>query len=68
RATEAVVLDSDEGSGDNSSVGQHVPTGGDHRVIVGEGPSRRKGSRGSSSGSAPPLDINVEFVEPFREL
>ncbi|KAL5979102.1 hypothetical protein ACLOJK_018999 [Asimina triloba] len=36
RVTEAVVPDSDEGSGGNSSVGQHVPIGGDHRVAVGE--------------------------------
>ncbi|KAL5994008.1 hypothetical protein ACLOJK_038365, partial [Asimina triloba] len=35
-AVEAVVPDSDEGSGDNSSVGQHVPTGSDHRTAVGE--------------------------------
>ncbi|KAL5980244.1 hypothetical protein ACLOJK_036711, partial [Asimina triloba] len=66
RAIEAVVLDSDDGSGSNSSVGQHVPTGGDRWITVSEGPFRREGFRGSCSGLAPPLDINVEFVEPFR--
>ncbi|KAL5986258.1 hypothetical protein ACLOJK_014591, partial [Asimina triloba] len=62
RVAEAVVLDSDEGSSGNSLVGQHVPTGGDHRVAVSEG------SRGSSSSPAFLLDVNVEFIEPFREL
>ncbi|KAL5986375.1 hypothetical protein ACLOJK_014708 [Asimina triloba] len=62
-AVGVVVPDSDKGSGDNSSVGQHVPTDGDHRVGVGE-----DGSRGSSSAPVPPLDINVEFIEPFQEL
>ncbi|KAL6000549.1 hypothetical protein ACLOJK_024248, partial [Asimina triloba] len=52
----------------NSSVGQHVATGGDYRVVVGEEPPQREGSGGSSSGPAPLLDINVEFVEPFRKL
>ncbi|KAL6006455.1 hypothetical protein ACLOJK_037409 [Asimina triloba] len=37
-AVEAVVPDTDEGSGSNSLVGQHVPTSGDHRTIVGEAP------------------------------
>ncbi|KAL6000227.1 hypothetical protein ACLOJK_023922 [Asimina triloba] len=35
-AIEVVVPDSDEGSGSNSSMRQHVPTGGDHRTTVGE--------------------------------
>ncbi|KAL5986626.1 hypothetical protein ACLOJK_014959, partial [Asimina triloba] len=39
---EAVVPDSDEGSGYNSSVEQHVPTGGDHLTTVGEAPSLLK--------------------------
>ncbi|KAL6003923.1 hypothetical protein ACLOJK_004469, partial [Asimina triloba] len=33
---EAVVPDSDEGLGGNSSVGQHVPTGGYQRIAEGE--------------------------------
>ncbi|KAL5994181.1 hypothetical protein ACLOJK_035053 [Asimina triloba] len=37
-AVEAVIPDNDEGSGDNSSVGQHVPTDGGRRVAVGEAP------------------------------
>ncbi|KAL5980205.1 hypothetical protein ACLOJK_036672 [Asimina triloba] len=65
RAAEAIVPDSDEGSGGNSSVGQHVPTGGDRRVAVSEGPSWREGFGRSSSGPAFLLDVNVE---PFREL
>ncbi|KAL6003835.1 hypothetical protein ACLOJK_004381 [Asimina triloba] len=67
-AVEAVVPDSDEGSSGNSSVGQHVPAGGDHRIAMGEGPFQTEGSGGSSFGPAPPLDINVEFVEPFQKL
>ncbi|KAL6002542.1 hypothetical protein ACLOJK_034475 [Asimina triloba] len=51
-AVEAIVPDSDEGSGDNSSMAS----------------SRREGSGGSSSGPTPLLDINVEFVEPFQQL
>ncbi|KAL6000454.1 hypothetical protein ACLOJK_024150, partial [Asimina triloba] len=67
-AVMAIVLDSDERSGDNSSMGQHIPTGDDHHVSVGGGSPRRKGFGGSYSGPAPPLDINVEFVEPFWQL
>ncbi|KAL5978915.1 hypothetical protein ACLOJK_018810 [Asimina triloba] len=69
-ATEVVVPDSDEGLGDNCSMGQHVPTGGvdDRRVIVSEGPFERDRYEGSSSIPVPQLDINVKFIEPFREL
>ncbi|KAL5985088.1 hypothetical protein ACLOJK_036324, partial [Asimina triloba] len=67
-AVEAVVPDSEEGSGGNSSMGQHVPIRNDHHVAVGGGSSRREGSRGSSSGPTASLDINVEFVEPFWQL
>ncbi|KAL5988760.1 hypothetical protein ACLOJK_026862, partial [Asimina triloba] len=63
RAPGAVVPDSNEGSGGNSSVRQYVPTGGAHRVAMGD-----NGSGGSSSAPTPPLDINVDFIEPFREL
>ncbi|KAL5980253.1 hypothetical protein ACLOJK_036720 [Asimina triloba] len=65
-AIEAVVPDNDKGSGGNSSTGQHVPTGSNHHIAVGGGSSQREGSKGSSSGPAPPLDINVEFVELFQ--
>ncbi|KAL6002573.1 hypothetical protein ACLOJK_034507 [Asimina triloba] len=67
-AVEAVAPDSDEGSGGNSSMEQHVPIDGGRRVAVGEGSPRRDGSRGSSSAPTPPLDINVEFIEPFWEF
>ncbi|KAL5994164.1 hypothetical protein ACLOJK_035036 [Asimina triloba] len=62
-AVEVIVPNNDERSGDNSLLGQHIPNGDDHHVAP-----RREGSGGSSSVPAPPLDINVEFVEPFRQL
>ncbi|KAL5988778.1 hypothetical protein ACLOJK_026880 [Asimina triloba] len=67
-AVEAVVSDNDEGSGGNSSMGQHIPSGGDHRTAMGEGSSQRDGSGGSSSTPTPLLNINVEFIKPFQEL
>ncbi|KAL6001128.1 hypothetical protein ACLOJK_006855 [Asimina triloba] len=67
-AVEAIVPESDERSGDNSLTGQHIPIGDDHHVAVGGGSPRREGFSGSSSGPAPPLVINVEFIEPFRQL
>ncbi|KAL5980084.1 hypothetical protein ACLOJK_036551 [Asimina triloba] len=69
-AIEAIVPDNDNGSGGNSSVGQHLPTcnADDHRNTVSEGLPQRDGSRESSTGITAPLDINTEFIEPFREL
>ncbi|KAL5986472.1 hypothetical protein ACLOJK_014805 [Asimina triloba] len=70
RVVEEVVLDNDDDSGGTSSVGQHVPTGNadDHQNKVSKGLSRRDGSGGTSIGPMSPLDINVNFIEPFREL
>ncbi|KAL5977644.1 hypothetical protein ACLOJK_039172, partial [Asimina triloba] len=36
--------------------------------LLFSGLSRRDGSGGSPTGPTPPLDMNVEFVEPFQEL
>ncbi|KAL6000452.1 hypothetical protein ACLOJK_024148, partial [Asimina triloba] len=70
RSIKAVVLDSDEGSSGNSSVGKHVPTcdADDHQNTVSEGLCRRDCPGGSSTSLMLPLDINVEFIEPFWEL
>ncbi|KAL6013655.1 hypothetical protein ACLOJK_004153 [Asimina triloba] len=69
-AAEAIVLENDDGSGGNSSMGQYVPTddADDRQNAVSEGPSRRDGSGESSTSPTPSLDINIEFIEPFREF
>ncbi|KAL6003813.1 hypothetical protein ACLOJK_004359 [Asimina triloba] len=58
-AAEVVIPDNDNDSGDNSLVGQHVPTGDadDRRNTVSKGLSQRDGSGESSTGPTPSLDI-----------
>ncbi|KAL6001096.1 hypothetical protein ACLOJK_006823, partial [Asimina triloba] len=69
-AADAIIPDNDNGSGGNSLVGRHVPTGdaSNHPDTASDGLSRRDGFEESFTGRTLPLDINVELIEPFREL